>query len=112
MDCLFCKIVRGEIQVPRLAEDELGLAFPDINPGAPVHVLVVPKEHVATLPDAAARPELIGRLHALAVKVARDKGLEQTGYRTAFNVGKDGGQHVFHLHLHLLGGRPLGWPPG
>lgn len=112
MDCLFCKIVAGTIPVERLAEDEVALAFPDRTPGAPVHVLVVPKEHVATLIDAESKPELIGRIHALAVKVARAQGIEKTGYRTAFNVGKDGGQHVFHLHLHLLGGRALGWPPG
>src|SRR5258708_12788427 len=102
MDCLFCKIVRGEIQVPRIAEDELGLAFPDINPGAPVHVLVVPKEHIATLPDAAARPELIGRLHALAVKGARDKGLEQTVYRTAFTAPKPRAHHPSPPHPHPL----------
>lgn len=112
MDCLFCKIAKGEMPVQRVAEDEHGLAFPDINPQAPVHVLIVPKEHVAGLPEAAARPELIGRLHALAVQVARQKGLERGGYRTVFNVGKDAGQRVFHLHLHLLGGRALGWPPG
>ena len=110
--CLFCKIVRGEIPVLRLAENDHALAFPDNKPGAPVHVLIVPKEHLASLPDAADRPELVGQLHALAVRVAREKGLDKTGYRTVFNVGEDAGQSVFHLHLHLLGGRALGWPPG
>jgi histidine triad (HIT) family protein len=110
--CLFCKIARGDIPVQRLAEDEHGVAFPDINPQAPVHVLVVPKEHVASLKEAEGKWELVGRLHALALRVAREKGIDATGFRTVVNTGRDAQQTVLHVHLHLLGGRPMGWPPG
>ncbi|GAC1548247.1 MAG: histidine triad nucleotide-binding protein [Myxococcales bacterium] len=110
--CLFCKIARGEIPVQRLAEDEHALAFPDLRPQAPVHVLVIPKRHLASLAEAGGHWELIGQMHALAVKVAREQHIAEGGFRTVFNTGADAGQTVFHLHLHLLGGRALGWPPG
>jgi histidine triad (HIT) family protein len=110
--CLFCKIARGEIPVERLAEDEHALAFPDLRPQAKVHVLVIPKEHFASLKEAEGKWDLIGRMHALAVRVARQKGIDESGFRTVFNTGPDAGQTVFHAHLHLLGGRALGWPPG
>ena len=111
--CIFCKIVAGTIPAQRLAEDEHALAFPDINPQAPTHVLVIPKEHhlsVATLPDEAA--ELPGKLIALARGLAAKLGLDQRGYRLVINTGPEGGQVVPHLHLHLLAGRQMGWPPG
>ncbi len=110
--CLFCKIARGEIPVQRLAEDEHALAFPDLRPQAPVHVLVIPRVHVASLAEMGERWELVGKMHALAVRVAREKGIAEGGFRTVFNTGADAGQTVFHAHLHLLGGRTLGWPPG
>jgi histidine triad (HIT) family protein len=112
-DCLFCKIVAGEIPVKRVAEDEHALAFPDINPQAPVHLLVIPKKHIASLNDVQPGDwDLIGRVHALAVKAAEAAGVAKTGFRTAINTGKDAHQLVFHVHLHVLGGRPMGWPPG
>ncbi|MBB5065336.1 histidine triad nucleotide-binding protein [Granulicella mallensis] len=111
-DCLFCKIAAGIIPVKRLHEDEQVLAFPDINPQAPVHVLVIPKRHLAshahaTTEDAA----MLGQLLSAAGEVAQAQGLEN-GYRLVINTGPDGGQTVDHLHVHLLGGRHLGWPPG
>ncbi len=110
--CLFCKIVNAEIPVKRLAETEEALAFPDINPQAPVHVLLIPKRHIAShaqaLPEDAA---LLGKLLALAGDVARDRNLGN-GYRLVINTGADGGQTVEHLHIHLLGGRQMHWPPG
>ena len=109
-DCLFCKIAAGAIPVTKLAENEHALAFPDINPQAPVHALVIPKAHFASLADA--DPATVGAVHALAVEVARLKGVAGSGYRTVINSGADAGQTVFHLHLHLLGGRSMGWPPG
>ncbi len=111
-DCLFCKIVRGEIPSAKVAETADCLAFRDIGPKAPVHVLVIPKEHfdsLETIPDAA---RVVGAMAALAQQVARDEGIATTGYRTVMNTGRDGGQTVGHVHLHLLGGRPLKWPPG
>jgi histidine triad (HIT) family protein len=117
MDCLFCKIASGAIPVKRLYEDDHVLAFPDINPQAPVHILLVPKKHLASL--AHATPEdaaMLGHLISTAGEVARTQNLGLTqnggGYRLVINTGPDGGQTVDHLHVHLLGGRPMGWPPG
>jgi histidine triad (HIT) family protein len=110
-DCLFCKIVAKSIPAAVVYEDDRALAFDDINAQAPVHVLVVPRTHVATIDEV--RPEheaLVGHLFAVAVKVAAQKGLVN-GYRAVMNCGADGGQSVFHLHVHVLGGRALGWPP-
>ena len=109
--CLFCRIVRGEIPAKLVAENEHCVAFRDINPQAPVHVLIIPREHVASL-DEATDPALIGRLALLAAEIARREGVAARGYRTVFNTNADAGQTVFHLHLHLLGGRRLEWPPG
>ena len=109
--CLFCRIVRGEIPAKLVAEDEHCIAFRDINPQAPTHVLVVPREHVASL-DEAKDPALVGRLALMAAEIARREGIAARGYRTVFNTNADAGQAVFHLHLHLLGGRHLAWPPG
>ncbi len=111
-DCLFCRIIRGEIPATRVFEDEHTFAFEDINPQAPTHVLVIPKEHVRGLKEASAEHAgIIGRCHLVAAEIARQRGVED-GYRTVLNVGPRAGQSVFHLHVHLLGGRNLHWPPG
>ena len=111
-DCLFCKIVQGKIPSKKVYEDEHTLAFEDIDPKAPTHVLIVPKEHLAGLKEATRTDaEIIGRCHLAAAKIARDRKIED-GYRTVLNVGPKSGQSVFHLHVHLLGGRDLRWPPG
>lgn len=112
MPCLFCQIVSGDIPAQRLHEDTDTLAFADINPQAPVHILIIPKRHIAS--HAKALPEdatLLGRLLATAGEIAKAKGLDN-GYRLVINTGADGGQTVDHLHVHLLGGRPMHWPPG
>jgi histidine triad (HIT) family protein len=111
-DCLFCKIAAGEIPVKRVYEDDLCLCFPDINPQAPTHLLIIPKRHVAShahteVEDA----QLLGHMMAKVAEIARTQGLSN-GYRVVMNTGRDGGQTVDHLHLHLLGGRHMGWPPG
>ena len=112
-DCLFCKIGSGQIPAKVILQDDEVLAFDDINPQAPVHVLVIPKRHVAVLNDAGAGdPPLLGRLLETAALVARKKGIADSGYRVVVNQGRDGGQTVFHLHLHVMGGRHMTWPPG
>jgi histidine triad (HIT) family protein len=111
-DCLFCRIIHGEIPSKKVYEDDHVFAFEDIDPKAPTHVLVVPKKHFAGLKEAQAEDaEAIGRCHLAAAEIARQRNIEQ-GYRTVLNVGPGAGQSVFHLHVHLLGGRHLGWPPG
>lgn len=111
-DCIFCRLIRGDLPAERLLEDEHVLAFHDIHPQAPVHVLVVPREHIVNLNDLQPRhAELIGRLHLAAAQIARRLGVDQSGYRTVINSGDEGGQTVGHLHLHLLGGRRMLWPP-
>jgi len=112
-DCIFCKIVAGEIPADKVYEDELVVAFRDLNPQAPTHVLVIPKRHIATLNDMTADDEaIVGRMVQAASKVAAQEGLAEAGYRTVMNCNADGGQTVFHIHLHLLGGRQMTWPPG
>jgi len=111
-DCLFCKMVAGKIPAKKVYEDERVFVFEDIKPQAPTHVLVVPKKHVVGLDQAnEADTEIIGYCQLVAAKIARERGLEN-GFRTVYNVGPDAGQTVFHLHLHLLGGRRMSWPPG
>jgi len=111
-DCLFCKIIRGEIPSKKIYEDEHTFAFEDIDPKAPTHVLVVPKRHFRGLKEAQeGDAEIIGRCHLVAAQIARDRKIENS-YRTVLNVGPGSGQSVFHLHVHLLGGRDLHWPPG
>ncbi|MGH9499504.1 MAG: histidine triad nucleotide-binding protein [Terriglobales bacterium] len=111
-DCLFCRIISGEIPSKKIYEDEHTYAFEDINPQAPTHVLVVPKKHIRGLKEARAEDsELIGQCHLAAANIARQRSIED-GYRTVLNVGPRAGQSVFHLHVHLLGGRGLQWPPG
>ena len=110
-DCLFCRIVRKEIPAAIVAETPECVAFRDINPQAPVHILVIPREHVASLDDAR-DPALVGRLALVAAELARQEGIAARGYRTVINTNADAGQTVFHIHLHLLGGRSMAWPPG
>ena len=111
-DCLFCRIIAGEIPSKKVYEDDHTYAFEDINPQAPTHVLVVPKKHVRGLKEALVEDaEMIGRCHLAAAHIARQRSIED-GYRTVLNIGPRAGQSVFHLHVHLLGGRRLGWPPG
>lgn len=111
-DCLFCKIATGEISVDVVLETDCALAFRDIDPKAPTHVLVIPREHFANAQSLAlANPALAGQVLALATQVATNEGLEN-GYRIVTNTGPDGGQSVDHMHLHVLGGRQLTWPPG
>jgi histidine triad (HIT) family protein len=111
-DCLFCKVIAGEIPSKKVYEDDDTFAFEDIDPKAPTHVLVVPKKHIRGLKEASAEDaEIVGRCHLVAAEIARQRGIE-AGYRTVLNVGPGAGQSVFHLHVHLLGGRDLHWPPG
>lgn len=109
--CLFCRIVRREIPATIIAETDDCVAFRDINPQAPVHVLVIPRQHVGSLNDAT-DAHLVGRLAIVAAEIARKEGIADSGYRAVLNTNADAGQTVFHIHLHLLGGRRLGWPPG
>jgi len=110
-DCLFCRIVRQEIPAKLVYEDEHCVAFRDINPQAPVHVLVVPRQHVPSLNEAT-DAAMLGRLSLAAAKIAKAEGVADEGYRTVMNTNRGAGQTVFHVHLHVLGGRDLGWPPG
>lgn len=110
-NCLFCRIVSGEIPAKIVGEDADCVAFRDVNPQAPVHVLVIPRTHVATLNDAS-DAALVGKLHRMAARIAAQEGLAERGYRTVINTNAEAGQTVFHLHVHLLGGRSMAWPPG
>lgn len=113
MDCLFCKIIKREIPASIVYEDDRVLAFNDINPQASTHVLVVPKQHIESLN--VLEPEhdaIIGEVVRRAAAIANDRGISAGGFRTVFNTNRDAGQTVFHVHLHLIGGRPLAWPPG
>ena len=113
MDCLFCKIAAREIPAGIVYEDELCVAFDDISPQAPVHTLVIPRKHIATTNDIAEGDEqLMGHLMRVAAEVAKKKGIDQSGFRTVVNCNADSGQLVFHIHLHVLGGRKMSWPPG
>jgi histidine triad (HIT) family protein len=112
-DCLFCKIIAGDIPADMVFENERILAFPDINPQAPTHILIIPKLHIPTLNDLQPEhSELIGELIRIASELAKKEGIAEAGYRTGFNCNDAGGQTVYHIHLHLLGGRTFGWPPG
>lgn len=110
-DCIFCRIVEGEIPSKKVFEDDRIFAFEDISPKAPTHVIVVPREHISRLSDASPADEaLLGALASRAAAIARDRGLSD--FRVVVNNGEGAGQSVFHLHFHLLGGRAMGWPPG
>jgi histidine triad (HIT) family protein len=112
-DCLFCRIVAGEIPAAMVYQDDRLVAFKDINPQAPGHVLVIPRRHIASLNELSAADDgLVGEMVRRAAALANELGYSERGYRTVFNTNADAGQTVFHIHLHLLGGRRLGWPPG
>lgn len=112
-DCIFCRIASGDIPAKIVDQNEEAVAFHDLDPKAPVHVLVIPRKHLAAVRDAGeADQALLGRLLAWAARVATGLGLDNGGYRIVTNTGDDGGQSVHHLHLHVLGGRRMGWPPG
>jgi histidine triad (HIT) family protein len=112
-DCLFCKIAEKKIPSKIVHEDDRCLAFDDINPQAPVHALVIPKQHAASIAELTeADAGLLGHLMLTGAAVAKQKGIAESGYRLVLNTGRNGGQTVFHLHFHLLGGRPMHWPPG
>ncbi len=112
-DCLFCRISTGEIPADIVARSDRALAFRDIQPQAPVHVLVIPVDHHADVPSVVeADPSLASEMLALAAQVARQEGVAESGHRLVANTGLEGGQSVGHAHIHVLGGRPLGWPPG
>jgi histidine triad (HIT) family protein len=109
--CLFCRIARKEVPATLVAETAECVAFRDINPQAPVHILVIPREHI-TSPSAVTDPAIVGKLTQLAAELARREGVAESGYRLVMNTNADAGQTVFHLHMHLLGGRRMAWPPG
>lgn len=113
MNCLFCKIAQSAIPASVVFEDDEIMAFRDLNPQAPKHLLIIPKQHIATLNDAGDENQaLLGKMILGAKKIAQAEGISDTGYRLVFNINPDGGQTVFHIHLHLLGGRHMTWPPG
>jgi histidine triad (HIT) family protein len=112
-DCLFCRIVNRDVPASIVYEDDHIVAIEDINPQAPTHVLILPKRHIASLEELkAGDDQLVGELVRRAAAIARDRGVAAGGYRTVFNTNRDGGQTIFHVHLHLLGGRAMKWPPG
>ena len=112
-DCLFCKIIEGKIAAKKVYEDDLALAFEDINPQAPVHILVIPKKHIPTALDIEKNDhDLIGHLVDVANRIAKDKGIAERGYRMVMNCNPESVQTVYHIHLHMLGGRLMHWPPG
>ncbi|MBQ8391422.1 MAG: histidine triad nucleotide-binding protein [Clostridia bacterium] len=113
MDCLFCKIINGDIPSTKVYEDELVYAFRDIEPQAPTHILIIPKEHIASANELTEEnASVVGHVFAVAAKIAKEEGIAEGGYRIVNNCGEDGGQTVKHLHFHMLGGRSLAWPPG
>ena len=113
MDCLFCKIVAGEIPAELVYESDTAVAFRDINPQAPTHVLVIPRKHIATINDIGDEDHAtIGSLYAAAKEIAAQEGIAEDGYRAVMNCNEGAGQTVFHIHLHVIGGRQMGWPPG
>ncbi len=112
-DCIFCRVVADEVRADVIFQDDRCVAFRDINPQAPVHVLVIPREHIESLEDAGRGDEaVLGHILRVAARVANDEGLTESGFRTVINTGAGAGQSVLHLHLHILGGRALSWPPG
>ena len=112
-NCVFCKIAKGEIKTELLADDKEVIAFRDIKPRAPVHIIIIPREHIERVSDLSEQnSEIVGKMVAVAARLARKEGVESSGYRLVMNCNRDAGQEVFHIHLHLLGGRKLAWPPG
>lgn len=113
MSCIFCRIIAGEIPSTTVYDDDALVAFKDVNPQAPMHVLVVPRRHIATLNDLQPGDDaLVGSMFRVAARLAREAGFDGSGYRTVFNCNAQAGQTVFHVHLHVLGGRTMAWPPG
>lgn len=113
MNCLFCKIAQGEIPAKAVFEDDQLMAFHDIRPQAPTHILIIPKQHIATINDTHDdHQNLLGTMILRAKKIAKTVGIDEAGYRLVFNINSGGGQEVYHIHLHLLGGRQMTWPPG
>jgi histidine triad (HIT) family protein len=113
MDCIFCKIAAGAIPAKIIHEDDLAVALEDLSPQAPVHVLVIPKKHISTSLDISVEDNaLVGHLFQVANKIAIAKGIAARGFRMVMNCNAEAGQSVFHIHLHVMGGRPMGWPPG
>ena len=113
MDCLFCKIIAGDIPSAKVYEDDKVYAFRDIEPQAPVHILIIPKEHIASANELTEEnASIVGHIFSVAAKIAKEEGIAEGGYRIVNNCGQDGGQTVGHLHFHMLGGRSLAWPPG
>ena len=113
MDCLFCRIIAGQIPGNFVHQDETMVAIKDVNPQAPLHVLIIPRRHIATLNDLSVEDDaLVGSLFRRAAAIAKEHGYDERGYRTVFNTNGEAGQSVFHIHLHLLAGRGLEWPPG
>lgn len=112
-DCLFCKMVNGDIKPDIAYETDSVLAFRDLNPQAPTHILIIPKQHISTLNELEDNhAQVVGELYLAAKEIAKQQGIAEAGYRTLINCNEDGGQTVFHLHLHLMGGRVMKWPPG
>lgn len=112
-DCIFCKIIKKEIPAKIVHEDDMVIAFEDVNPQAPVHLLVVPRKHIPTLLDLTPEDsQLMGHIFLTANNLAKNKGISVSGFRTVFNCNKDAGQAVYHIHLHIFGGRRMAWPPG
>jgi histidine triad (HIT) family protein len=112
-DCLFCKIASGEIESEITYSDDQVVAFEDVNPQAPIHILIIPKKHISTMNDLEeSDKKLMGHLFSIGSKIAKEKGIAEKGYRSVLNTNREAGQSVFHIHLHLMGGRPMGWPPG
>lgn len=113
MNCLFCQLIAGEIPAQKVHEDEHSFAFRDINPQAPTHLLLIPKKHIVSLNEAMPEDyQLLGHLLCVAPRLAQQEGIANNGWRAVINTGAEAGQTVFHLHLHILGGRPMSWPPG
>lgn len=112
-DCIFCKIIKGEIPSDKVYEDEMVFSFRDISPAAPQHVLIIPKKHISNLNELTEEDsKIIAHIYIVAKKIAKELGVAESGYRIVSNCGEDGGQTVHHIHFHLLGGRTLQWPPG
>jgi len=113
MDCIFCKIASDEIPAKIVYQDERAVAFEDINPQAPVHILIIPRKHIATVLDTGEGDnDLLGHLFSVAKRIAKEREVAERGFRLVMNCNREAGQTVFHIHLHLLGGRTMGWPPG
>lgn len=111
-DCIFCKIARGDLHTEKIMETDEVIAFNDIHPQAPVHIQIIPKKHIGSVREIEIGEKILEKMFDMANKIAEERGISERGYRLVINCGPEAGQSVMHLHLHLLGGRPMGWPPG